>query len=195
MSILSFFYNLIIAPIELIIEFVFVFAKEKICAGGGIFASIVTVSLAVNFLALPLYNIADNLQKKERDIQRKMAKWLSHIKKTFSGDERFMMIQEYYRQTGYHPLYALRSSLSILIEIPFFIAAYHFLSASPSLKGASFAIFSDLGSPDKLISFSLFGKEFFINALEIVNAHSKNKPVRTVFVEITQFVFDCNTLQ
>lgn len=168
MSILSFFYNLIIAPIELIIEFVFVFAKEKICAGGGIFASIVTVSLAVNFLALPLYNIADNLQKKERDIQRKMAKWLSHIKKTFSGDERFMMIQEYYRQTGYHPLYALRSSLSILIEIPFFIAAYHFLSASPSLKGASFAIFSDLGSPDKLISFSLFGKEFFINVLPIL---------------------------
>lgn len=168
MNILSFLYNLIIAPIELIIEFVFVFAKEKVCAGGGIFASIVTVSLAVNFLALPLYNIADNLQKKERDVQRKMAKWISHIKKTFSGDERFMMLQEYYRQSGYHPLYALRSSLSILIEIPFFIAAYHFLSASPSLKGASFAIFSDLGSPDRLISFSFFGKEFFINVLPVL---------------------------
>lgn len=186
MNFLTFLYNIIIAPIEMIIEFVFVFAKEKIKVG-GIFGSIITVSLVVNFLALPLYNIADNLQKKERDIQIKMSKWLSHIKKTFTGDERFMMIQAYYRQNGYHPLYALRSSLSVLIEIPFFIAAYHFLSNSPSLKGAGFAFFSDLGSPDRLLHFSLFGKEIFINVLPIlmtfINIFSgivylKNAPLR-----------------
>lgn len=186
MNFLAFLYNIIIAPIEMIIEFVFVFAKEKIKVG-GIFGSIITVSLVVNFLALPLYNIADNLQKKERDIQLKMSKWIANIKKTFSGDERFMMIQAYYRQNGYHPLYALRSSLSVLIEIPFFIAAYHFLSNSPSLKGASFAFFSDLGSPDRLLHFSVFGKEIFINVLPIlmtlINIFSgivylKNAPLR-----------------
>lgn len=163
MNVLSFLYNLIIAPIEMIIEFVFVFSKEKIMVG-GIFGSIITVSLVVNFLALPLYNIADNLQKSERDIQMRMSKWLNHIKKTFSGDEKFMMTQEYYRINNYHPLYALRSSLSILIEIPFFIAAYHFLSNSPSLRGASFAFFSDLGAPDSLIKIGSFS----INVLPIL---------------------------
>lgn len=167
MNFFDFLYNLIISPIEMIIEFVFVFSKAKIGIG-GVFGSIVIVSLVVNFLALPLYNIADNLQKKERDIQIKMSKGLAHIKKTFSGDEKFLMTQEFYRINNYHPLYALRSSLSVLIEIPFFIAAYHFLSNSPSLKGIGFAFFSDLGSPDRLIHFSAFGKEVFINVLPIL---------------------------
>ncbi|MBQ3671449.1 MAG: YidC/Oxa1 family membrane protein insertase, partial [Treponema sp.] len=39
---------------------------------------------------------------------------------------------------------------SILIEIPFFIAAYHYLSHSEVLRGASFWIFGDLGAPDTL---------------------------------------------
>ena len=120
-------YNIIILPIETIVDWVFKFSTNKM-PQIGVMGAICCVSIVINFLALPLYNIADSLQEKERNIQQSLSKWVKHIKKNFKGDERFMMLQTYYRENGYHPLYALRSSLSILIEIPFFIAAYHYLS-------------------------------------------------------------------
>lgn len=67
-----------------------------------------------------------------------------------------MMLSTYYKQNNYHPLYVLRSSLSILIEIPFFIAAYHYLNNCEILKGSSFWIFKDLGSPDGLLHIGNF---------------------------------------
>lgn len=42
--------------------------------------------------------------------QVQMDHWFRHIRKTFKGDERFMMIQTYYRQNDYKPVYVLRGS-------------------------------------------------------------------------------------
>ena len=156
---LSVIFNIIIAPIELIIEWVFCFYKSKIGIG-GIAGAILAVSLAVNFLALPLYNIADKLQEKERALQLKLQNQLKRIKQAFKGDERFMMVQALYKENHYHPIYSLRSSLSILIEIPFFIAAYQFLSHSTSLQGASFAFLNDFGQSDMLLKISRGGYSF-----------------------------------
>ena len=136
------FYNLIISPIEMIVIWVFNFFIFKF-THFGVIGAICGVSLVINFLALPLYNIADSLQEKERKISKALEYRVSRIKKAFKGDERFMMLQTYYRQNNYSPLYVLRSSLSILIEIPFFIAAYHFLSNCEALNASSFWIFKD----------------------------------------------------
>lgn len=160
-------YNIIILPIETIVDWIFCFMQNKMYQF-GIIGAIVGVSLAINFLALPLYNIADSLQEKERKIAKSLEYRVSRIKKAFKGNERFMMLSEYYRQNNYHPLYTLRSSLSILIEIPFFIAAYHYLSHCDALKNASFWIFKDLGSPDTFFELSLFGKTLEIHILPIL---------------------------
>lgn len=151
----SVLYNLIITPIETLAGWIFSFMLDKfrfLDVIGAVFG----VSLAINFLALPLYNIADSLQERERNIARKLEARVKRIKQGFKGDEQFMMLQTYYKQNNYHPLYALRSSLSILIEIPFFIAAYHFLSHNEVLRGASFWIFKDLGDPDGLLHIGNF---------------------------------------
>ena len=137
MPVLSAIYNLIISPLELLFEIIFEVAN-KIIGNPGI--SIIFLSLAVNFLVLPLYKRADELQAEERDMQAKMAPWIKHIKKTFKGDERFMMIQEYYRINRYKPIYALKSSVSLLLQIPFFIASYNLLSGMKSLQGMSFTL-------------------------------------------------------
>lgn len=152
---MSLLYDIIIAPIESIVEMVFTFSFVKF-SKFGVAGAIIAVSLAINFLALPLYNIADELQLRERNIQNKMADRLKKIKAAFSGNERFMITQTYYRMNNYNPLYALRSSLSILIEIPFFIAAYHFLSHCPALENQSIWILKDLSAPDGLIFIPLF---------------------------------------
>ena len=160
-------YNILIAPIEMIVEWAFLFIYNRFTTLNVIF-SIIGVSLVINFLALPLYNIADKLQEKERNISKALEYRVKRIKKAFKGDEQFMMINEYYRQNNYHPLYVLRSSLSILIEIPFFIAAYHYLSHCEQLMGAQWFLFKDLGQADELIQFTIAEKNIIINILPIL---------------------------
>ncbi|MCR5401541.1 MAG: YidC/Oxa1 family membrane protein insertase [Treponema sp.] len=160
-------YNIVITPIETIIDWVFLFITRKFEAL-GIIGAVFGVSIAMNFMALPIYNVADALQEKERNIAKRLSKQVKRIKETFKGDEQFMMLQAYYKEEHYHPLYVFRSSLSILIEIPFFIAAYHYLSHCPSLFGASFWIFKNLGEADKLFSLTFGTKIFYINVLPIL---------------------------
>ncbi len=146
---LNIVYNLFITPLELVFEVIFSFAN-RVAANPAI--AIIVLSLAMNFLVLPLYKRADAMQEKERDKVNSMANWVNHIKKTFKGDERYMMLTTYYRQQNYKPIYALRSSFSLILQIPFFIAAYHFLSNLSTLNGASFLFLKDLGSPDQLLT-------------------------------------------
>ena len=144
----SVLYNIFIMPIELFVEFVFSAANMVFDNPG---TAIIFVSVAVQLFCFPLYKRADDIQNQERLKQKSMEHWVKHIKKTFSGDERFMMLQTYYREVGYKPIYAIKSSLSLLLQIPFFIAAYHFLSNLEALKGTGFLWISDLSQPDQLV--------------------------------------------
>ena len=158
-------YNIIISPIELVLEVIFELMFKILGRGEtnqGL--AVIGVSLAVSLLALPLYHRADMVQQKARDVQQKMARWVNHIRKTFKGDERFLMLRTYYRINGYSPLSALNGSISLLLEIPFFIAAYHFLSHLDVLSRASFWIIRDLGKPDALLHIGAI----FINILPIL---------------------------
>ncbi len=149
MSILTFLYNLILGPLVLLFDVIFTIFQHVTMNKG---LSIVFLSLSVNFLILPLYRRADSLQEEERIRNEKLSRGVRHIKKVFKGDERFMMLQTYYRQNDYKPYYALSGSLSLLLEIPFFISAYNFLSNVDLLRGAAFGPLSDLSQPDALLS-------------------------------------------
>ena len=148
MSFLDILYKILIGPLQLVFEIIFTIANRFIGHPG---LAIIVLSLIMNFLVLPLYRRADALQEEERDIQAKLQDGVAHIKKTFSGDERMMMLQTYYRQNNYKPTDALNGSISLLLEIPFFIAAYQFLSHLPILQGVSLGPIRDLGSPDALL--------------------------------------------
>ncbi len=148
MFILTLIYKTLIGPLELFFEVVFSLAYRLI---GDVSLSIVALSLAMNFLVLPLYRRADALQEEERDRALAMKPWTDHIKKAFKGDERFMMLQTYNRQNGYKQTDVLKSSLSLLLEIPFFIAAFRFLSGLELLNGVQLGPIADLGAPDALL--------------------------------------------
>ncbi|MDR2601453.1 MAG: membrane protein insertase YidC [Spirochaetaceae bacterium] len=145
---LDFLYNIIIYPIVQIIEFVFVFTQKVFYETGF---SVIAVSLAVSVLCLPLYNVAEKWQKIERDVQKKLKPKIDKIKAVFKGDEQYMILSTYYRQNNYHPVYALRNTFSLLIQIPFFIAAYSYLSHLDALKGVDFLFIADMGAPDAVI--------------------------------------------
>ena len=147
---LTFFYNIIIFPIIQIIDLCYVFIY-RIFSNSGI--AIMGVSVAVSVCTLPLYFVAETFQKKERDLQKKLKPKTDKIKAVFKGDERYLVLSTYYKQNHYHPIYALRNNFGLFIQIPFFIAAYSYISHSESLQGTSFFFIKNLGIPDGLFSF------------------------------------------
>ena len=148
MSFLAGLYKLIIYPIELLFEIVFsVIFKSS----GNVIVSIIILSLVFNLVVLPLYRRADSIQEEAREKEIKLAPVIKHIKTVFKGDERFMILQTYYRQNGYSPVNVLKSSVSLLLQIPFFIAAYRMLSGCSILSGASAGPIKDLSAPDGLL--------------------------------------------
>ena len=128
-------YRLIIMPIYLFFEFVFV-KGYKLTGNYGL--TIILLSLCFNILVLPLYRRADEVQKAQREKEKSLEKWVSHIRRTFKGDERYMLLTTYYRQNNYRQTDSLKSMTSLMLQIPFFIAAYRFLSGLGQLKGVSF---------------------------------------------------------
>ena len=166
--ILNFFYNIIISPIELLIEVAYTFLSIVV-RYNPVFP-IFGISILVTLCCLPLYAKAESIQKTERELQKKMKNKIASIKKHFKNDEQYMILSMYYRENKYHPIMSLRSTSSLLIQIPFFIAAYHFLSHLQSLKGTGFWFLSDLGKPDGLLAIGLPGNGvvFRINILPVI---------------------------
>ena len=107
MTILSILEMLLIGPLKLAFEIIFDVAHRFIGHPGW---AIVMLSLIMNILILPLYKRADAMQEEARDTDAKLSKGVAHIKKTFSGDERMMILQTYYRQNNYKPTSALNGS-------------------------------------------------------------------------------------
>lgn len=149
MTLFDILFTIFIGPLKLVFEIIYVIANRLIGHPG---LSIVVLSLIMNFLVLPLYKRSDAMQEEARDIDEKLSKGVNHIKKTFSGDERMMILQTYYRQNNYKPTDALNGSVSLLLEIPFFMAAYQFLSHLETIQGVSLGPIADLGAPDALLT-------------------------------------------
>ena len=146
--------NIFLMPLELVFEVIYTTALNNTHSEG---LSIICMSLVVSTFVLPLYKQAEKLEQEQRAKEKELSLWAEHIKKHFKGDEKTMMLDAYYRENHYSPLYQLRGSLSILLQIPFFMAAYDLLGtlfAEDSRNSAGFFLISDLRYPDGLISFA-----------------------------------------
>lgn len=141
-------YSIIIQPLVTIFDLLFFLIYDLI---ENSVLSILALSIAINFLTLPLYQKADLMQAEEMEKASKMKPMLDHIRKTFFGDERFMMQTAYYRIEHYSPLSVMKEAGPLLLQVPFFMAAYRYISAIPLLEGASFGPVADMLAPDGLI--------------------------------------------
>ena len=166
---LTILYDFIVTPLVYIVELAFSILIRVLNSPG---LALIGVSLVVNFLCLPLYRMADLAQERERDKQKSMEKWVNHIKEHFKGDEQYMMLTTYYRQQNYKPISALNGSVSLLLQIPIFMAAYNYLSNLAMLKGESFLFLSDLGAPDQMFTIAGFAVNVMPIAMTLLNCVS-----------------------
>jgi len=142
-------YEILIRPVEYLIGVVFRVMYDLLGREG---AAILSVSIVVSLLTLPLYLRADAVQEEEQEKQKKMERWIGHIRNSFTGDERYLMQTAYYREMHYRPLDAFKGTISLLLQVPFFLAAYRYLSTLKVLQGAAFGPIADLGAPDELLA-------------------------------------------
>ena len=181
MSFLHLLYLLTLYPIEFLLETIFsIIAKTS----GNTVLSIIVLSLVVNIIVLPLYNRADKVQEEAKDKENLIAPMVKHIKQTFSGDERFMLLQTCYRQNNYSPLNVLKSSVSILLQVPFFMAAYNMLSGNKYLEGIKLGPIENLSAPDGLISLGSFAINILPIVMTLINVassfiYAKGFPLKT----------------
>ena len=159
-------YQIFIMPLIQLTEFFYSLFFE-VTGNQGI--AVIGLSFVVTIFTLPLYMVAEQWQETERNIQKKLKPGVERIKTTFKGDEQYMILTAFYRENHYHPIYALRSSFSLLIQIPFFIAAYNFLSNLEPLKNYSFLFIKSFGEPDATFHIGSFAVNILPIAMTIIN--------------------------
>ena len=173
--------KLLIGPIELMLDVIFTFAHEFTRNPG---LSIVVLSLTVNLLILPLYLRADKIQEEDRDQADRMKPGVDKIRRVFRGDAQYMMLQTYYRQNHYKPYYSLKSLLPLLLQVPFFMAAYNYLSGLNLLYTVPFGPIRDLGAPDALLKAGSLTVNVLPVAMTVINllsgvVYSKGMPLKS----------------
>ncbi len=166
---LDFLYTLFIAPLEYWMHAALVWGYGKTANWGE---AVLVMSLVVNFVILPIYMKAEAWQEEERALRKSFEAKEKMIKRTFKGQERFAMISTMQRQAGYSPLLTLRSSIGFFLQVPFFFAAYHFLSHFEPLAGVSFLGLPDLSKPDGLIHLGGFSVNVMPFLMTVINVGS-----------------------
>lgn len=167
---IDYLYLALIAPLEAGMRLALDFGHAQTGSWG---LGLIFMSLAVNIVLLPLYHLAETWQEAERRVQHRMEPKLAEIRSVYRGQERYALMRTLYRQHGYHPIFAVRTSFGFLIQVPFFFAAYHFLSNYEPLRGVAFGPLADLARPDGLLAlggFSVNLLPFVMTAINLVSA-------------------------
>ena len=169
----NFLYNLFIYPIVIVYEIIYSLFNSALHSNVDInnaeLYSILIVSLFVNIITFPLYKKADEIQKEVRTKKKGMQKWIDHINKNFKGDERYFILSTYYKENNYKPIDELKESLSLLLQIPFFAAAYIYFTSNPSLDKAYIFDTIRLGRPDSLLEIGSISINILPLIMTIIN--------------------------
>ncbi len=130
--------------------------------------SIIGLSIVINVLISPLYYLAEHLKIQHQLELNKLKPKINLIKSKHQGQERHLYLSALYKIYNYHPLESVKASLGLLLQIPFFFAAFHLLGNYPVFDGISFGVISDLGQADKL----LFGQNLLPILMTLINLAS-----------------------
>lgn len=140
--------NTIFAPLVKIYKSLYLFAYDITDSYGF---ALILLSIATFIVLYPLNKKVQQIQSKEHMIQSVLAPQIEVIKKRYSGHKQYENIQWLYQRYGYHPLYAIRSALGFIFQIPFLTAAYYMLSGLLEIQGVPWGIIPNLGAPDSLL--------------------------------------------
>lgn len=171
------------SPLEKIYKALYLLAYD-ITGNYGI--ALILLSFFTFVVLYPFNKKAQQIQNKEHKIQAILSPQIELLKKQYKGQEQYEKLQRLYHRYGYHPVYAIRSALGLICQIPFLSAAYYMLSGLEEIRGVSWGIIPNLGVPDGLLSgFNLL--PFFMTLVTVVYAFvmpniSKKEKTQTIVI-------------
>jgi len=139
--------NSILSPFIYLIRRIFEIGYDLT---GNYGVSIVLLSFAISLLLLPIFIYIEKAKKRDDEIKKRMQPLIDEIKQVYTGQERYYYLKTLNRQFGYSQFKALVPILSLLVQIPFFIAAYEYIDNLEAIQGVSFGPITDLSQPDHL---------------------------------------------
>ncbi|MBR4127371.1 MAG: YidC/Oxa1 family membrane protein insertase [Alphaproteobacteria bacterium] len=130
------------------------------------------ISFVVNFLSYPVFKKIEDMCKKDNDDYQKLLPKINSIKTNFSGNERRMLLETYFRQNKYHPLLArFKQSLSVFLYVPIFAASYIVISKNPLFENATLNRINEAFLPIRILPVLMT----LINVVSVL-IYTKNKP-------------------
>ena len=139
----------LVSPFINLYKLVYLFILD---ISGDYVLSLVLLSFVTFLFLLPFNRKARQFQSKERRIQAIIAPQIEAIKKRYSGQEQYEKLNRLYHRYAYHPIYAVRLVIGVLLQLPFLATAYYMLSGLSVIQGVSWGIISNLGEPDRLVN-------------------------------------------
>lgn len=142
---------MILAPFKWIVALFFNWSNALFNDPGW---AVVGMSVLLSLLLTPLYIWIERRKNSDRAKSAPMQAEIDKIEAVYSGRERFYYTREIQRRYHYSPWTAMIPTLGLLVQIPFLLAAYHYLSELPIFNGASFWYIKDLSKPDTIATFA-----------------------------------------
>lgn len=141
-------YSLTLYPIELLLE---TFLVILVGLTSSYFFAIILLAILVKAATKPLEALTAKAVATQAEMETVLKPQLDDLKQSLSGARQHEAITRLYRRYSYHPVFAVRSLLQLLVQLPFFIAAYYMLSDFEGMSGVSIPLFGDLAGTDSLL--------------------------------------------
>lgn len=154
--------SIFVVPIKLAYFGIFELIQSFVKVPG---IALLVLSLVSVSLMLPLEKIVKPIIAREHLMESILSPQVMSIKNSLSGGEQHEALKRLYKRYRYSPIYSIRSTFGILIQLPFLLGAFLMLSDYDGLKDVSFGAIKDLGAPDGL----LFGFNLLPLLMTIIN--------------------------
>ena len=141
-------YEYTIFPLECIYK-IFYLGLYELLQNYGV--SLIILSLAAHILLASVMEWGKRFQLEEKRVQEILRPQIAEIKANLSGAAAHKELEWLYKRYGYHPALAVRSAMTVVVQLPFLLAAYYMLLQLPDIVGVSFGAISDLSEPDGLL--------------------------------------------
>lgn len=140
-------YNIFLYPFVFL--FYFVLNNSLSFTSSGI--ALIILSIVINAIFIPISIFAKKIEVKERDKQKIIKEEVREVKKEYKGEEAFRKIEAIYKKHNYNIFLSFRANLSLLVMIPFFIAAVITLNENQVFTNKSFLMINDLSKQDGIL--------------------------------------------
>lgn len=153
-------------------------------ATGSLGISIMLLSCFVTLVSFPLWKWGGGVERGIIEKKKKIDQSVKAKAAGKKGEERFRVVEDIYREYGYHPIQSAVLGLSFFVTLPFLLSALFLLVDNNNLSGVTFLLIEDLSEPDSIL-FGLNVLPMIMTGITLVDAKIRFSNDRGMFLRFS----------